>query len=308
VSGADAVENPALFEMTYRGAETIARPDRLTSMQYDGSMVFALIAKDSGSVGSSSDENPAVELAMWVESLRLHRKAGTGSYTIVLDENKLTEQRPTTGYHEYERVDPHFEKYTVQALVDRPGTLRVRNGALTGAPKTPDLLKALDVAWTVQEIPLLLPPLPTRAIPPGRTWRAGVPLRLSMYAQPQVVRLEMRFAAYDETTGVATIRWESAPRNVALRPIDGIHHIRVGAIATDPEIHGELLLHVPTGTVIRASSSRRTAIAHLDTTDVAISFNLDVTLTNTQVDFETDPSMATVPDDSIAPVGAKPRN
>ncbi len=268
---------PAAFRTTIRGSETILRDTRQTVMQYDGALAFTLASRPL----TSSNDLPegTVDLYTRLTEVRLQCRAGRGSYSLRAGEEGLVETRPMTGET---RLDPH-EKYvgshTVASLLAKPSTMRFANGALLEAPAPSGLLTTLDCAWMYSGISAVLPPLPSRPITTGQTWKAGMPIRLSVFGQPQIIRLDFRFDEFDEESGVAVVSWNTALANTSVVPVAGIHHLGSDALASGT-VSGLLRLHAASGTVVSGEMRISAKISHLRSSGTTVQYAMVYTLEN----------------------------
>lgn len=268
---------PASFRTTIRGTETIVRDQRQTAMHYDAAIGFTLAARPLG----SNDRIPegAVDLYARLTDLRLDCRAGRGSFVLAVNEDGLMQNRPMTGE---QRLEPH-EKYvgshTVSSLMAKPATLRFANGALLEPPAPHAMLAALECPWLYSGIASILPPLPGRAIETGRTWKAGMPIRLSVFGQPQIIRLDFRFEEFDEESHVAVVSWNTTLTSTSVVPAPGVHHIGADALASGT-ISGSMRLHADTGTVLSSEMRTDLKISHLRSSATTVQFTMRYTLEN----------------------------
>lgn len=260
---------PAAFRTTIRGSETILRDTRETVMQYDGSLGFTLASRPLTSSGDLPEGT--VDLYARLTEVRLQCRAGRGSYSILAGEDGLVENRPLVGET---RLGPH-EKYigshTVASLLAKPSTIRFANGALLEAPAPAGLLATLDCAWMYSGVSAILPPLPSRPITTGQTWKAGMPIRLSVFGQPQIIRLDFRFEEFDEETHVAVIGWNTTLASTSVVAVAGIHHIGPDAVASGT-VSGRLRLHADSGTVLSSEMRVNVKISHLRSSGTTVQY------------------------------------
>jgi len=279
---------PATFRTTVRGTETISRDQRQTVMNYDGTLGFSLASRPL----TSSDTLPAgtVDLYTRLTDVRLHCRAGRGSYSFLVNDEGLIENRPMI---DETRLGPH-EKYvgshTVASLLAKPSTIRFANGALLEAPAVAPMLVTLECPWMYAAVTSILPPLPSSPIGTGRTWKAGMPVRLSVFGQPQIIRLDFRFEEFNEETHVAVVSWNTTLANTSVVPVAGIHHIGPDALAAGA-ISGRLQLHVDTGIVLSSEMRVDVKISHLRSSNTTVQYAKVYTLENLS---KPDPAALTV--------------
>ncbi len=275
---------PGSFRTSITGSEKIQRDERETVMRYDGSLGFTLAARPL----TSSDNLPqgAVDLYVRLTDVEMRCRAGRGSYSIIVDDEGLREVRPMSGETRFGPHDQYVGSHTVSSLLAKPSTLRFSNGALLAAPAESSMLSTLECSWMYTGITSILPPLPSRGIVPGQTWKAGMPVRLSVFGQPQIIRFDLKFEEYDESTHMARVSWKTNLVNTSVMPAAGIHHVGPDAVATG-SISGEVRLHVDSGTVLGSTMTVDLNIRHIKSSNTTVRCNLTYALENldlTQID------------------------
>lgn len=268
---------PALFRTTITGTEKVTRDRRETTMQYDGSVGFTLASRAL----SASSDLPAgtVDLYVRLTDVKLDCQAGRGSYSILVNEDGLKENRPMEEPLDLGPHDQYIGSHTVTSLLAKPSTMRFANGALLAAPDIAPMLVTLDCGWMYTGVTSMLPPLPSRPIVTGRTWTAGMPVRLSVFGQPQIIRFEFKFEQYDEQTHVAVVSWNTNLVNTSVVPVPGVHHIGPDAIASG-SITGHMNLHVDTGIVLGSEMKLDLRISHIRSSNTTVRYNKTYTLDN----------------------------
>ncbi len=268
---------PAPFRTTIAGTEKVTRDRRETVMQYDGAVGFTLAAR---SLSSTNDlPEGAADLYVRLTDVQLQCRAGRGSYSILVNENGLQEERPMQAKVSRGPHEQYVGSHTVSSLLAKPSTMRFSNGALLAAPDIAPMLVTLDCAWMYTGITSMLPPLPTRAIVTGRTWKAGMPVRLSVFGQPQIIRFDLKFAEYDEQTHVAVVSWNTTLANASVVPVPGVHHIGSDTIASGT-INGRLRLHVDSGVVLGSEMNVDLRLSHIRSSGTTVRHTMKYTLEN----------------------------
>lgn len=268
---------PMAFRTTIAGTERIVRDQRETLMRYDGAVGFTLAARPLSSTDSLPDGS--VDLYVRLTDVSLECSAGRGSYSILVNAEGLHETRPMTGEITLGPHDQYLGSHTVSSLLAKPSTMRFFNGALLAAPVVAPMLSTLDCAWMYAGISSILPPLPAAAITTGQTWKAGMPVRLSVFGQPQIIRFDLRFEEYDESTHIARVSWKATLASTSVVPAPGIHHIGPDAVASGT-IRGEMRLHVDTGIVLGSEMRLDLAISHIKSSNTRVRYIKSYTLEN----------------------------
>gem|GEM_PF-5500109 len=286
---------PMAFRTTIAGSERIVRDQRETLMRYDGALGFTLAARPL----SSTDNLPtgSVDLYVRLTDVGLECRAGRGSYSILVNAEGLHETRPMTGEVTLGPHDQYVGSHTVSSLLAKPSTMRFCNGALLAAPSVAPMLSTLDCAWMYTGITSILPPLPALPIATGQTWKAGMPVRLSVFGQPQIIRFDLRFEEYDESTHMARVSWKATLASTSVVPAPGIHHIGPDAVASGT-IAGEMRLHVDTGIVVGSEMRLDLNISHIKSSNTRVRYDKVYTLENLDLP-ELDPP-------TVAVVGSEP--
>lgn len=268
---------PATFRTTLRGTETIIRDQRQTAMHYDGMVGFTLAARPL----TSSERIPegTVDLYARLTDLRLECRAGRGSWSLVVNEDGLVQNRPMLGEQRFEPHEKYVGSHTVSSLMAKPATMRFANGALLEPPPPHAMLIALECSWVYSGIASILPPLPARGIDTGRTWKAGMPVRLSVFGQPQIIRLDFRFEEFDEETHIAVVSWNTTLASTSVVPAPGVHHIGADALASGT-ISGSMRLQADTGAVLSSEMRTDVKISHLRSSATTVQFTMTYTLEN----------------------------
>lgn len=268
---------PAAFRTTIAGTETVTRDRRETVMQYDGALSFTLASRPLSSTADLPDGT--VDLYVRLTDVQLQCRAGRGSYSIGVNENGLQEKRPMQEKVNLGPHDQYIGSHTVSSLLAKPSTMLFSNGALLAAPDIAPMLVTLDCGWMYTGITSMLPPLPSRAIVTGRTWKAGMPVRLSVFGQPQIIRFDFKFEEYDEQTRVAVVSWNTTLANTSVLPVPGVHHIGSDAIASGT-ITGRMRLHVDSGIVLGSEMNLDLRINHIRSSRTTVRYTMQYTLDN----------------------------
>lgn len=281
---------PGAFRTSITGSEKIQRDERETTMRYDGSLGFTLAARPL----TSSDNLPqgAVDLYVRLTDVEMRCRAGRGSYSIIVNGEGLREVRPMSGETRFGPHDQYVGSHTVSSLLAKPGTLRFSNGALLAAPAESPMLSTLECSWMYTGITSILPPLPSKGIVPGQTWTAGMPVRLSVFGQPQIIRFDLKFEEYNESTHVARVSWKANLVNTSVMPAAGIHHVGQDAVASGL-ISGEVRLHVDSGTVMGSTMSVDLDIRHIKSSKTTVHCDLKYVLENLDLAQAGQPSLST---------------
>lgn len=268
---------PATFRTTIAGTENVTRNKRETVMQYDGALGFTLAARPLSSTSDLPDG--AVDLYVRLTDVQLQCRAGRGSYSILVNEDGLQEDRPMQDKVNLGPHDQFIGSHTVSSLLAKPSTMRFSNGALLAAPDIAPMLVTLDCGWMYTGVTSMLPPLPSRAIVTGRTWKAGMPVRLSVFGQPQIIRFDFKFEEYNEQTHVAFVSWNTNLANTSVVPVPGVHHIGSDAIASGT-ITGRMRLHVDSGIVLGSEMNLDLRISHIRSSGTTVRYIKKYTLEN----------------------------
>lgn len=268
---------PGAFRTTIVGSERITRDQRVTSMRYDGAIGFTVGERELSSSDSLPDS--AVDLYVRLRDVRLECDAGRGSYSFVVNEQGMREVRPMAEPVERGPHDQYVGSHTVASLLAKPSTLRFANGALLAAPTVSPMLQTLDCAWMYTGVTAMFPPLPSKPIPTGQVWKAGMPVRLSVFGQPQIIRFDVKFEEYDESTHVAVVSWSTTLASTSVIPAPGIHHIGADAVATGT-INGRVRLHVRTGIVLSSEMRLDLGISHIKSSNTTVRYAKVYTLKN----------------------------
>lgn len=269
-------ESSVRYELTFDATETISRQGRETVLAYRGTVEIELWSTPATSSASGTNAT-AVNLDYVINSLDLRRDAGRGSYRYLLDSTGLVVSRPGRPQRRYGPQDSYINQLPLENILARPGRLQLDNGALLAKPKSPIFLESIDLEWIGDVLVMSIPALPPRAVRTGRTWKSGMPLLLSLHAEPRIVRMKTSFDSFDNQDNVAQITWEGQWTNLPLRPRPGVHHISSDAMST-ALVSGMMRLDVLTGSIRYVRWHVTSRISHLESSDRNVEFKMNLEL------------------------------
>ncbi|MFW5653495.1 MAG: hypothetical protein ACOC0P_05570 [Planctomycetota bacterium] len=269
---------PHKYRLELKGTERVVRGRRESIMTYGGNVLLAMSAREVSALSGDVPEG-TFDLCVSTFGMRLESEAEGASFLYVLDDQKgMVVHRASTGTREYALNEPCFGKFSVKAMMAKVGVTRMTNGVLMSRPMAPPLLDVIECSWVQTGLIMTMPPLPSAAIKPGKTWTAGQPLLLSLFAVPKSSRCEIMLKRSDPETGIAEVTWSGSARSQPLKPQPGIHHIGEDAVASH-EVVGRLQFDVETGRVVESIVRVKSEILHLHSRYPEVHFEMVFRLT-----------------------------
>lgn len=227
VDEAGRVIEPGRYHIDMHAIETILRQGRRSVVQFDARFTIEI---EASSASRESDE-PFVEYwDVYVVDLDLHRHSQSQSYEVKADSEGMTIHRSGQPPQVFSPQDKYGDEGSVGSLINHPGRILCRNGAVRKELVAPAIFRSLNCDWMFDSLPMLLPALPTQEVTTGQRWRSGMPVLMSCFAQPRIIRIETQFSSVDVHRGHMDVSWSGQPASVALEPIDGVHHVEENAV------------------------------------------------------------------------------
>lgn len=279
---------PLAYRYEMRATETVIRSERESALNFTASAVFDCRIPVTGGEDAREEHEisetglPAagrdLTLELLTRSASITCDAAGASYHYRIDASGLTCANPALGETESWGWDDRYEQAsTLREVVEQPGSIAIRNGAVLSRPDTAPVLRSIKADWLTAIVSTLLPPLPDVPIQPGVSWSAGSLVPASMFAEPPTMRFQVQWLSYDEEQDRARIVWKGETSGTALVPRSGIHHIGIDAIAA-LEVTGDIMLNLRSGMIESGRVHIESEIAHVRTSPVRARFMADITI------------------------------
>ncbi len=262
------------FEMT----EEIQRGHRTTTINWAGSADFGLGGHPKPQ--DNTHKLPYLDLDVYLLRFHLERSAGNGEVDNTLDfdaQTGFTEMLNGKTIRNVDLNDPFWRGAPIRLLMTQPGHLYVRNGALVDPMTTTPMLNAIGVPSVFALLATLMPPLPQNPVETSAEWKSSQPTQISMFAEVPTVPLNAEFTGWDEDTAITEIQWAGKTANLAVKPAQGIHHIKSGAMASVAH-RGILLLNNQTGEILSSNIQIQSRIEHPQPNPVIVRFGLNASI------------------------------
>jgi hypothetical protein len=166
---------------------------------------------------------------------------------------------------------------TLLGVLSQPGMMEMLNGAVQTSPQSARVFELVDLEWVTGVLPSLIPPLPMAEVRESTRWKAGVPVLVSTFAEPEYVRSQFQLSMLDVETGAVGVMWKGEEKRLGVRPIPGIHHLTQGGIA-NVSAEGEMMINPKTGRLVRSKATMRSRIVDPTSPEKSIIFMLELTL------------------------------
>jgi len=267
----------SLYAFDVYSTETIRRGEResVLAFDFDSEQLLAARAEETqiGEAENIGNRGNPFDLLIFPYRISARdSKMGQGTRSWILDPTDGLTQVYRDGREIQTRFDDGFEgRESLLSSVGRPASARLQNGALTGQPTKSPLMERLHLVWADESLLTMLPPLPNAKVEVGQSWNAGMMIQASLFAEPSIVRCEVRLRSFDTETQLAEIGWKMETANASLMPVPGIHHIDKNSRARI-RAAGVMLLHAPTGKIKSSDAVIRATIVNPNKTDVSVEF------------------------------------